>query len=105
MPHFMFKLIAPRSTFAMDMNEEEKKLMQQHAIFWNDLLAKGTALVYGPVLDPKGTYGLAIIEADNEVDAQAICTNDPTIKAALHTYELYSMHAFVGSGYNNTLSN
>ena len=26
MPHFMFKLIAPRPTFAMDMNEEEKKV-------------------------------------------------------------------------------
>ena len=96
MPHFMFKLIAPRPTFAMDMNEEEKKLMQQHAIYWNDLLAEGTAIVYGPVLDPKGTYGLAIIEADNEADAQAICANDPTIKAALHTYELHPMHAFIG---------
>src|SRR3954451_22033608 len=97
MPHFMFKLIAPRPTFAMVMNEEEKKLMQQHAIFWNDLLAKGTALVYGPVLDPKGAYGLAIIEADNEVDAQAICTNDPTIKAALHTYELHPCMHLPGS--------
>ena len=96
MPQFMFKLIAPRSTFAMDMNEEEKKLMQQHAIFWNDLLVKGTALVYGPVLDPKGAYGLAIIEADSEADAQAICKSDPTIKASLHTYELHPMHAFTG---------
>jgi uncharacterized protein len=97
MPHFMFKLIAPRPTFAMDMNEEERKLMQQHAIFWNDLLAEGTALVYGPVLDPKGTYGLAIIEADNETDAQAICANDPTIKALLNTYELHPMQAFIGN--------
>lgn len=95
MPHFMFKLIAPRPTFAMDM-EEERRLMQQHAIFWNDLLTKGTALIYGPVLDPKGTYGLAIMEAGSEREAQAICTNDPTIKARLHTYELYPMHAFVG---------
>jgi uncharacterized protein YciI len=96
MPHFMFKLIAPRPTFAMDMNEEEKKLMQQHAIYWNDLLAKGTALVYGPVLDPKGPYGLAIIEANNEADAQTLCSSDPTIKAALHTYELHPMHVFTG---------
>ena len=96
MPQFMFKLIAPRSTFAMDMNEEEKKLMQQHAIFWNDLLAKGTALVYGPVLDPKGAYGLAIIEANSVEEALAICTNDPTIIARLHTYELHPMHAFIG---------
>ena len=96
MPHFMFKLIAPRPTFSMDMNEEEKRLMQQHAIFWNDLLANGTALIYGPVLDPKGPYGLAIIEADNEEKARAICTNDPTIKAKLHTYELHPMHVFTG---------
>jgi uncharacterized protein YciI len=97
MPHFMFKLIAPRPTFAKDMNEEERKLMQQHAIFWNDLLSKGTALVYGPVLDPKGTYGLAIIEAGNEADAHGICADDPTIKASLNTYELYPMQAFIGN--------
>lgn len=96
MSYFLFKLIAPRPTFPMDMNEEERKLMQQHAIFWNDLLAKGVAVVYGPVLDPKGTYGLAVVEAENEIDAQMICTSDPTIKAKLHTYELYPMHAFVG---------
>ena len=83
-------------TFVMDMNEEEKKLMQQHSIFWNDLLAKGTALVYGPVLDPKGPYGLAIIEADTEGTAQALCKSDPTIQANLHTYELYPMHVFMG---------
>lgn len=94
MPHFMFKLHPPRPTFAMDMNEKEKKLMQQHAAFWNDLLAKGTALVYGPVIDPKGTYGLAIIETDSDIEAKAICDNDPTIKAGLHTYELHPMYAF-----------
>lgn len=97
MPHFIFKLVSPRPTFAMDMNEEEKKLMHQHAIFWNDLLEKGTALIYGPVLDPKGYYGLAIIEAINEGAAHTICTNDPAIKASLHTYELYPMHAFTGN--------
>src|SRR5689334_22644344 len=97
MPHFLFKLIAPRPTFAMDMNEGEKRLMQQHAAFWNDLLTKGTALVYGPVLDPKGAYGLAIVEAGSDADAKAICEDDPTIKANLHTYELHPMHVFTGN--------
>jgi hypothetical protein len=40
--------------------------MKQHAAYWKDRTERGMALVYWPVLDHKGAYGLGIIEVDND---------------------------------------
>jgi hypothetical protein len=63
---FVFKLIPPRPTFAHDRTEEDRKIMQQHSIYWRVMAKKGITLIFGPVLDPKGAYGLGIIEVDGE---------------------------------------
>jgi hypothetical protein len=34
MPHFFLKLIGPRPTFALDMNDAEKQVMQGHFRYW-----------------------------------------------------------------------
>jgi len=54
MMRFLFKLLSPRPTFPMDMTESERKVMQDHVVYWTGLRDKGTAIVFGPVLDPKG---------------------------------------------------
>jgi uncharacterized protein len=56
--HFMLKLIPPRPTFAEDMTNEEWAIMNLHAAYWKDKADRGIAIIYGPVLDPKGVYGL-----------------------------------------------
>jgi hypothetical protein len=66
MPYFFFKLIAPRPSFAFDMREEERGLMQSHSVYWRGLLDKGTVLVFGPVLDPKGPFGVCIGKVADE---------------------------------------
>jgi hypothetical protein len=50
---FLYKLIPPRSTFAQDMTEVERKVMQEHATYWKGVTDKGIAIVFGLVLDPK----------------------------------------------------
>jgi hypothetical protein len=50
--HFFVKLVPPRSTFIMDMNENEKDIMQRHVVYCTELLEKGIAIAYGPVHDP-----------------------------------------------------
>jgi hypothetical protein len=44
------------------------------------LVDRRIALVFGPVSDPKGVYGLAIIETEDETIAHDIRINDPAIK-------------------------
>jgi hypothetical protein len=38
----------------MDMTESERKVMGEHVTYWTALRDKGIAIVFGPVLDPKG---------------------------------------------------
>ncbi|MGZ3756772.1 MAG: YciI family protein [Mucilaginibacter sp.] len=91
--HFMLKLNPPRPTFAQDMSEEERSIMQQHVVYWRDLMNKDIALVYGPVIDPEGVYGLGIIAADSAEQVEELINNDPA--TGLNQYEYYPMMAVV----------
>jgi uncharacterized protein YciI len=89
--HFVLHLLPPRPTFAHDMSDDERKIMQQHVAYWNDLMAKGMVLVFGPVIDPKGVYGLGIVEVDTEDQVKTFTANDPA--AAINRYEVFPMRA------------
>ena len=62
------------------MTDMEGELMQKHFNYWKDLVDRRVAIVYGPVEDPKGVYGIAIIETEDETSAHDIRVNDPVIK-------------------------
>ncbi len=92
MKYYLFKLIPPRPTFPADMTPAEAKLMQEHSEYWRDLMRKGLVVVYGPVSDPKGSYGIAVLQLDDDTDANALGAGDPTIKAnAGYKFEVHSM--------------
>jgi uncharacterized protein YciI len=85
------RLIPPRPTFDKDMTEAEQKLMQQHFVYWKDLFEKGVCLFGGPVLDPKGVYGVLAIEAATEDEARAIASADPSVKGGVNRIEVAEM--------------
>lgn len=75
----------------MDMNEQERAIMQEHMTYWNGLMKDGTALIYGPVMDPTGPYGFGIVAVDEEQEVADITANDPASK--INKYEAYPMMA------------
>jgi len=83
MPHFFCKLIAPRPTFPFDMNESEKALTGQHAAYWAGMCKEGAVLVYGPVMDPKGPYGMGIFAGADEVEIKRRTDADPVMQAGI----------------------
>jgi uncharacterized protein YciI len=83
MPHFFCKLIAPRPTFAFDMNESEKAVMGAHAAYWLGLLNEGAVLVFGPVMDPDGPFGMGIMEGADESDIRRRTDADPAMTAGI----------------------
>ncbi len=89
--HFVLKLIPNRPDFAQTMTDEERAIMQQHIAYWNDYMNKGIALIFGPVLDPKGVYGLGIIAVDSEAQMKELIAHDPAAK--INEYEFYPMMA------------
>ena len=90
MKQFFCKLIPPRPTFAQDMTEVERKIMQEHVDYWKDLSDRRAAIIFGPVLDPKGTWGVAIVEVASEPEAHILARNDPAVQAGF-TFEVYPM--------------
>jgi uncharacterized protein len=94
MPHFFLKLLAPRPSFATDMNETEKQMMHEHFLYWKGRQDAGEVLVFGPVLDPAGPYGMGVIEVPDEAAARAFAAGDPAIKANVgFSCEINSMRA------------
>jgi uncharacterized protein len=89
---FFCKLIAPRPTFAQDMSGEEAALMQEHAVYWTDWMAKGRVVTFGLVADPTGAYGIAVVEVDDEAEVRSLTGNDPTIRSGRgFRFDVYPM--------------
>jgi len=53
-----------------------------HIDYWAGLAAAGSTIAYGPVNDPAGSYGIAIILADNQMAAHAVRDADPAMLSA-----------------------
>jgi uncharacterized protein YciI len=99
MSTFVFRLIAPRPTFAHDMTEEERAVMGRHAAHWQPLIEAGRMVVFGPVLDGTGTYGLGVIEGDDEDELRAHAAADPFVTSGTGTIEVGKMlTGFVRAG-------
>jgi uncharacterized protein len=92
MKYFFYKLIPPRPTFPRDITEAEATIMQEHFAYWLGLMKDRQVVAVGPVLDPKGTYGIAVLEVEDESIAQEIASNDPAITSqAGFRFEVHSM--------------
>ncbi len=53
--------------------------MGAHAQYWGQYVASGAVIALGPVADPKGSWGLGLIEAESETDVRALAAKDPAI--------------------------
>ena len=92
MRYFFCKLTPPRPTFMADMTDGERQLMRQHVAYWSDLAANGSVIVFGPVADPQGGYGVAVVEAPDEATVREWSTHDPVMKAgAGFSYAIHAM--------------
>jgi len=93
--YYVLHLLPSRPDFATTMTEEERAIMLQHIAFWTELLKQGKVYAFGPVMDPKGIYGLGIVGVDNEQEIKDFIANDPAAK--INRYEYYPMRAVVPS--------
>jgi uncharacterized protein len=91
MPTFVFRLIAPRPTFAQDMTDQERDVMARHAAHWQPYLDSGQMVVFGPILDDTGSWGLGVVEADDERELRAFAAKDPVVTTGTGKIELGSM--------------
>jgi uncharacterized protein len=91
MSTFVFRLKAPRTTFALDMNDEERAIMVRHAEYWRPWIESGQMVIFGPVLDSTGSWGLGVVEADDEEALRAFAADDPVVTTGTGTVEMGKM--------------
>ena len=90
MPFFFCRMNPPRADFAQTMTDAERALMGQHAAYLKAEQEKGVAVLFGPVGDPKGAWGLGVLECNDEAHARAVTDNDPVVKSGRgFSYDVY----------------
>jgi hypothetical protein len=77
--YWFYRLVPPRPTFAFDMSEHEREVMGRHADYWRAHAAAGAAVVFGPVNDPAGVWGLGVMRAKDEREMAALRDGDPAL--------------------------
>jgi uncharacterized protein YciI len=93
MSTFVFRLQAPRPTFALDMSDAEREIMRRHADYWHPLVDSGQMVVFGPVLDSTGSWGLGVVEADDEDELRSFAAGDPVVVTGTASIEMGTMLA------------
>jgi uncharacterized protein YciI len=89
---FLMRLIPPRPTFPQDMSDAERQVMQAHVAYWAERVKEGRMIVFGPVADPSGPWGVGILRVKDEAEAHALKDQDPAVVAALgFRYEVLPM--------------
>jgi uncharacterized protein YciI len=97
--HFLCRLIAPRPSFTTEMTRTGAKAMADHVAYWTDLLAKGKVIAFGPVMDPKGPWGVGIVSVADATELRELQQHDPAIRAKIGLrYEAYEMPHLVHAG-------
>jgi uncharacterized protein YciI len=93
MTTFVFRLKAPRPNFALDMTDEEREIMGRHAAYWQPFVDSGQMVVFGPVLDSTGSWGLGVVEGEDEDEMRAFAAGDPVVVSGTAEIEVGKMLA------------
>ena len=88
MPTFVLRLIAPRPNFAQTMTEAEREIMNRHAAHWRPYLERGNMVVFGPILTDDDSYGLAVVETDDEQALRDFAAQDLVVTTGTAAFEL-----------------
>ncbi len=89
--HYFVQLLGTRDGWPANMTEPEEKIMQEHFVYLQDLIAQKKVLIAGPCFEP--VFGLIILQTSTEKEAIEIMKNEPSVVQGVHTYEMHPMRA------------
>ena len=65
--------------------------MGRHAAHWQPYIDSGQMVVFGPVLGGTGSWGLGVVEADDEDELRAFVEDDPVVTTGTAQIEVGKM--------------
>src|SRR5215211_4092115 len=93
MSTYVLRLKSPRPNFAQTMSDEEREIMGRHAAHWQPFIESGRMVVFGPIMDGTGSWGLGVVEADDEAEIRAHAAADPAVAEGLGEIEVGTLLA------------
>jgi len=88
MATFVLRLKGPRPAFAQTLTDEERTIMGRHAAHWQPWLERGVMVVFGPVLTDDESYGLAVVETEDEQELRDFAAQDPVVTTGTAEFEV-----------------
>lgn len=79
--YFLARLLPPRPSFMMDMSAEDRQMMREHSAYWRGHQEAGKMLIYGPVADPGGGWGMGVMKVSSEAEMRELQAGDPAIRS------------------------
>jgi len=73
------------------MSDEEREIMVQHAAYWQPLVETGQMVIFGPVLDSTGSYGLGVVETDDEDELRDFAAGGPVVISGTGSIDVGTM--------------
>jgi hypothetical protein len=74
------------------MSPAERKIMQDHAVYWHARMAEQKVAAFGLVGDPAGAFGIGIVEVSDEQEVRSLTAGDPAIlSGAGFSYSVHLM--------------
>ncbi|MBB4065220.1 YciI family protein [Gellertiella hungarica] len=96
MAFFMLKLSGPRPSFPGDASGEELAAMAEHSVYWKSKAEDRLAIAVGPVFDPAGPFGMAIVDCADPAAARLLADDDPVIRAGLgFGYDIFPIPSLI----------
>lgn len=95
MTTFVLRLKGNRARFAQTLTDAEREIMGHHAAHWKSYLERGDMVVFGPIWTDDDSYGLAVIETDDEQALRDHAAHDPVVTTGTGTFEF----GYVAAGY------
>lgn len=91
MKFYLCKWIPPRPDFLSTMTDSDKKYIQLHGDYMNQLLKQGIIVAHGPVIDRIGGYGVSLYQIADDQEITDFTSRDPIILHGIGHYEHFNM--------------
>lgn len=80
---YLYRLLAHRPDFATTMSESEAAVMAEHADYWSAHIDTGRVLIFSPVADPDGVWGMAVVHAASPDEMADLAAADPAVRKGI----------------------
>jgi uncharacterized protein len=85
---FLVLLRPTREGLPFDPTEDEARIVREHYAYLVRLRDEGKLVVAGPSIRPGDTFGIGVLDIDDEEEVEAIVAADPAVATGTMTAEI-----------------